>query len=174
MLGWFGWLLWGRGLSPRQSSRSALADRLSRWCSQVLQCAQPELPLGPVSSVRHWPSLEAGFICSIQLRSVNRGGHKAQCRALCSTGTEALQARQQSGAGRGKAGPRCSRNATGCAGVREMPGVGAAPGPRAACLGFHWSRGGAGRAANMTLKILMEMKRRSEGAHSSAHSARPG
>lgn len=172
--------LWGQGLSQRQSPRSALEDRLSRSCSQVLQCAQPELPLQPlswpVSLIRHWPRLEPGFIWNTQFRSVNRGGHKAHCRAL-----PALQYRDRGvaapGAERvpaeGRLGCAAARNATGCAGVRETPRVGAAPGPTAACLGFHWSRGGAGRGANMTLKILIEMKRCSEGAHSSAHSARP-
>lgn len=101
----------------------------------------------------------------------------AELSQPCRTGTEVLLPGEQSGCRHreGRAGLCCAaaRNATGCAGVRETPRVGAAPGPRAACLGFHWSRGGAGRGANMTLKILIEMKRCSEGAHSSAHSARP-
>lgn len=87
----------------------------------------------------------------------------AQAQRRCRPGSRAVSAG-------GRPGRAAQRNATGCAGVRETPGVGAAPGPRAACLGFHWSRGGAGRAANMTLKILIEMKRCSEGAHSSVHS----
>lgn len=61
---------------------------------------------------------------------------------------------------------------------RRRGGWERAPGPRAACLGFHWSRGGADREANMTLKILIEMKRCSQRAHSSAghavHSVLPG
>lgn len=86
----------------------------------------------------------------------------AELSQPCSTGTEVLQ---------GKAGLRCPEE---CDSLCRCPGHaegGSSTGPRAACLGCHWSRGGAGRGASLTLKILIEMKRCSEGAHSSGLAA---
>lgn len=117
----------------------------------------------PCSTGTVWPAGEAAAAAVLCLLALGR-------EVLLTPGSW-LQASR-------KAGVYC------CGGMRQVVPVSRRrggweriAGPRAACLGFHWSWGGASREANMTLKILIEMKRCSQGAHSSAgcaeHSAPP-
>lgn len=84
----------GKGLSPRQSLAAPLETGSADGAAKVLQCVQAGITLEPLGSVRRRPSLEAGFICGIELRSGNA--------AVTRLGAELCAAQRCYRPGRGK------------------------------------------------------------------------
>lgn len=89
----------GKGLSPRQSLAAPLETGSADGAAKELQCVQAGITLEPLGSVRRRPSLEAGFICGIELRSGNA--------AVTRLGAELCAAQRCYRPGRERGRPRC-------------------------------------------------------------------